>query len=107
MQAFTKQAIEIMKSIPQGKVMSYGQIARLAGSPRGARQVVRILHSMSEKEAIPWHRIVNAKGEIAIQEAEGRYTQKVLLEEEGLFVEANGKVSLECYQYFPEPQSKR
>lgn len=107
MQEFTKQAIEIMKSIPQGKVMSYGQVARLAGSPKGARQVVRILHSMSEKEGIPWHRIVNVKGEIAMQDHEGRYTQRMLLEEEGLAVEPGGKVSLERYQHFPEYQSKR
>lgn len=105
MQEFTKRAIDIMKSIPEGKVMSYGQVARLAGSPRGARQVVRILHSMSEKEAIPWHRIVNVKGEIAIPNDEGRYTQRVLLEEEGLVIEPGGKVPLERYQHFPESQS--
>ncbi|MGM0897803.1 MAG: MGMT family protein [Bacillota bacterium] len=102
MQPFTKQAIEIMKNIPEGKVMSYGQVARMAGSPRGARQVARILHSMSEKESIPWHRVINAKGEIAIRDEEGRYTQKLLLEEEGVYIEDDGKVSLERYQYIQE-----
>lgn len=91
-----------MKDIPYGRVMSYGQVARLAGSPRGARQVVRILHSLSEKEAIPWHRVVNAKGEIAITDSEGRYTQIAMLQEEGVKVTANGKVPLEQYQYLPE-----
>lgn len=43
---FTERAVAIIKQIPEGKVMTYGQIAELAGSPRGARQVVRILHSM-------------------------------------------------------------
>lgn len=105
MQAFTKQAIEIMRSIPRGKVMSYGQVAAVAGSPRGARQVVRILHSMSKQEAIPWHRIVNAKGEISIQAAEGRYTQQRLLEEEGICFEADGKISLERYRHFPVLES--
>ncbi|WP_411053920.1 MGMT family protein, partial [Tritonibacter sp. SIMBA_163] len=71
MQPFTKKVIEIMKNIPEGKVMSYGQVARTAGSPRAARQVARILHSMSQKHGIPWHRIVNAKGEIAIKDGEG------------------------------------
>lgn len=45
---FTERAVAIIKQIPEGKVMTYGQIAGLAGSPRGARQVVRILHSMSK-----------------------------------------------------------
>ena len=102
MQPFTKKAIEVMKSIPEGKVMSYGQVARTAGSPRSARQVARILHGMSEKQGIPWHRIVNAKGEIAIKDGEGRFTQKLLLEEEGLCFEEEGKVSLSRYQHFPD-----
>lgn len=45
---FTERAVAIIKQIPEGKVMTYGQIAGLAGSPQGARQVVRILHSMSK-----------------------------------------------------------
>ena len=61
MNPFTERVINIIKSIPIGKVMSYGQIAKVAGSPRGARQVVRILHSMSEKHKLPWHRVINAK----------------------------------------------
>ncbi|QHK04677.1 DNA base-flipping protein [Bacillus velezensis] len=50
---FTERAVAIIKQIPEGKVMTYGQIADLAGSPRGARQVVRILHSMSKKHRLP------------------------------------------------------
>ena len=46
--------------------MTYGQIATLAGSPRGARQVVRVLHTLSEKYKLPWHRVINSKGEISI-----------------------------------------
>lgn len=102
MQPFTKKAVDIMKNIPQGKIMSYGQVAHAAGSPRSARQVARILHSMSDKYDIPWHRIVNAKGEIAIKDGEGRYTQQILLKEEGIRFEKDGKVSLSRYQHFPD-----
>ncbi|MDP4172315.1 MAG: MGMT family protein, partial [Bacillota bacterium] len=59
MERFTERAMEIIKQIPAGKVMTYGQVARVAGSPRAARQVVRILHSMSEKYSLPWHRVLN------------------------------------------------
>lgn len=97
MKPFTLQVIEIIKGIPDGQVMSYGQIASLAGSPRGARQVVRILHALSEKYNLPWHRVVNAKGEIAIKDQESRYVQKLLLEQEGVKVDEHGQIQLEAY----------
>ena len=57
-------------------------IARLAGSPRGARQVSRILHSMSSKYNLPWHRVINAQGKISRQMDAAQ--QRRLLEAEGL-----------------------
>lgn len=81
---FTNKVIRIIQAIPYGKVMTYGQIAKVAGSPRAARQVVRILHSMSEKYQLPWHRVINSKGEIGFRDEELFTTQKVLLESEGI-----------------------
>lgn len=66
MTQFTEEGLVKIKRIPYGSVMSYGQVARLEGNIRGARQVVRILHSISEKYNLPWHRIINSKGKIAI-----------------------------------------
>lgn len=102
METFTERAILIIKAIPEGKVMTYGQIARLAGSPRGARQVVRILHSMSTKYNLPWHRVINSKGEIGIMEDEAYNIQRMALESEGIEFLNNRKINLEEYQYFPE-----
>lgn len=104
MQPFTERVVAIIKGIPSGSVMTYGQVAACAGSPRGARQVVRILHSMSGKHELPWHRVVNSKGEIAIQEEEGRYTQRLLLEEEGVELSLGGRIDLELYGHHPEPE---
>jgi methylated-DNA-protein-cysteine methyltransferase-like protein len=101
MTPFTEQVISIISSIPEGKVMTYGQIAGLAGSPRAARQVVRILHSMSRKHRLPWHRVVNSKGEIAIQEGEASEKQAFLLHAEGVEVRGDRYISLEHYQYHP------
>ncbi|KAA0546231.1 MGMT family protein [Bacillus sp. BGMRC 2118] len=101
MKDFTKKTIKIIRHIPTGKVMTYGQIAALAGSPRGARQVVRILHSMSKNYQLPWHRVVNAKGEIALQDEEGVYTQKLLLEREGIEFTESGRIDLDKYRYHP------
>ena len=100
MQPFTKRVIEIIKSIPAGYVMTYGQIAAEAGSPRGARQVVRILHAMSAAHHLPWHRVVNAKGEIALQDEEGRFNQQHSLEAEGVEVDARGRINLERCRYY-------
>lgn len=101
MTPFTEEVIKIIRSIPEGKVMTYGQIARFAGSTRAARQVVRILHSMSKKYSLPWYRVVNAKGQIVIKNEEGYLEQNLNLVSEGVEVDKNGKIDLEKYQWFP------
>jgi methylated-DNA-protein-cysteine methyltransferase related protein len=98
MQSFTSRAIKIIQNIPPGKVMTYGQVAKLAGSPRGARQVVRILHSMSEKYDLPWFRVLNSKGEIGIQDEEGFLMQKQLLQNEGVNFLSDRTLNLKEYQ---------
>ncbi len=102
MKPFTENVIKVIKEIPEGKVMTYGQIAREAGSPRGARQVVRILHSMSEKYNLPWHRVINVKGEIAIKEDESSTLQKMFLESEGIKIRQGNRIELEKYQFHPD-----
>lgn len=85
--------------------MTYGQIAAQAGSPRGARQVVRILHSLSAVHSLPWHRVVNAKGEIALQEEEARFMQSFYLNNEGVETDEAGRVNLERYRYIDTEQA--
>lgn len=102
MNPFTEKVISLIKSIPHGRVATYGQIARLAGSARGARQVSRILHSMSSKYGLPWHRVVNAKGEIVIADPETAYQQKILLEREGIALINGNQVNLLQYQWEQE-----
>lgn len=98
---FTEKVIQIMRDIPSGKVMTYGQIAALAGIPRGARQVVRILHSMSRKHQLPWHRVINMKGRIAIRDNESYFMQIALLRMEGVEVNPDGEVDLAQYLWHP------
>lgn len=97
MTVFTERVIRIIQDIPPGRVMTYGQVARAAGSPRAARQVVRILHSMSEKYNLPWHRVINSKGEIGFKDEDMYLTQKTLLEAEGVDFLNTNAVSLEKY----------
>ena len=105
MQPFTERVVKVIQAIPEGYVMTYGQIAAEAGSPRGARQVVRILHAMSEKHHLPWHRVVNARGEIAIQEEEGRYMQTLSLRNEGIHVDGQGRVDLNVCRFIPDGEA--
>ncbi|MBT2737929.1 methylated-DNA-protein-cysteine methyltransferase-like protein [Neobacillus sp. B4I6] len=102
MTPFTENVVEIIRSIPEGKVATYGQIAGLAGSPRAARQVVRALHSMSKKHRLPWHRVINAKGQIALLDDESYNEQRLSLEAEGVEIGLNGVIDLERYQWKPQ-----
>lgn len=97
----TRHIIHVIKSIPSGKVLSYGRVAALAGNPRGARQVSRVLHAMSQKHALPWHRVINARGEISLPRGRGFELQKALLEEEGVAVSGRGRVDLDHYLWVP------
>ncbi|MDC7124440.1 MAG: MGMT family protein [Spirochaetales bacterium] len=91
MTAFSERVIKIIKAIPPGQVASYGQIAAMAGNPKAARQVARLLHSSSEKQDLPWHRVVNREGKISLQ-GEGAVIQRGLLEAEGIEFDLDGKV---------------
>ena len=84
---------------PAGRVMTYGQIARVAGSTRAACQVVRILHSMSRKHHLPWHRVINSKGQISLPDDDLYQEQLLSLEAEGIKVGMNGTIHLQKHQY--------
>jgi methylated-DNA-protein-cysteine methyltransferase-like protein len=102
---FTQEVIRIIQQIPSGKVMTYGQIATLAGNPWGARQVVRILHSSSSAYDLPWHRVVNAHGGISLRGA-GGWDQTRRLSEEDV-IPVHGIIDLKVYLYRPENVSDR
>lgn len=101
MTPFTEACIKRIQSIPKGKVATYGQIAKECGNPRGARQVSRILHSMTKKYDLPWHRIINSQGIISLT-GEAFKMQKEYLEEEGVFVSLKGKIDLKTYQHIQD-----
>jgi methylated-DNA-protein-cysteine methyltransferase-like protein len=98
---FTTRAIAVIRAIPAGKVATYGQVAALAGSPGGARQVVRILHALSSREGLPWHRVINGLGAIALPEGGGREEQKAALESEGVRVDGKGRIDMSRHRWSP------
>lgn len=96
-QEFTNQVCALIASIPQGKVCSYGGIAAMAGNPRGARQVVRILTTMSRSLKLPWFRVVKKDGRIALPPGEGFELQQGLLLSEGIEIGADGRIDMQTY----------
>ncbi|MCL2765125.1 MAG: MGMT family protein [Treponema sp.] len=95
----TRRIIEQILAIPKGRVSSYRDVAMKAGIPNGARQTVRVLHSMSEKYKLPWHRIIRSNGSIALSD-EGMAIQIKLLRSEGVKVSKDGKVNMEKFGWF-------
>jgi methylated-DNA-protein-cysteine methyltransferase-like protein len=89
------QIYAIVCQIPPGKVATYGQIAELAGLPRQARLVGYALFRVAPEDEVPWHRVINAKGEISESPfRDGNdYLQRSLLEAEGITFNAKGRVN--------------
>jgi methylated-DNA-protein-cysteine methyltransferase-like protein len=100
--SFKQKVCETVRDIPEGKVATYGQIAAYAGVPKGARGVAWILHSCSEKESLPWHRVVNRNGGISLRSGGGREIQEKLLRNEGIRFDAYGRIDLTLYGWGSE-----
>jgi methylated-DNA-protein-cysteine methyltransferase-like protein len=96
-EAFTREVIKIIKIIPAGKVCTYGRIAAMAGQPNGARQVTRVIHSMSRKHDLPWNRIINAKGRISLPKPGQYEEQRALLQSEGVLFDEKDRIDLKKY----------
>jgi methylated-DNA-protein-cysteine methyltransferase-like protein len=103
--SFSASVIDLVRAIPPGKVASYGQIAVMAGKPRGARGVVWILRSSSRKYNLPWHRVLRVDGQIALKSGEGREEQISLLEAEGVPA-AEGRVDMLTFRWNPGKERK-
>jgi methylated-DNA-protein-cysteine methyltransferase related protein len=102
----TKLIEAALRKIPRGRVSAYGTIGSLAGLTNGARQVVRVLHSMAQRDGLPWHRVIRKDGSLALPEGGGRELQAALLASEGVEVGADGRVDMDRFGWYGA-QSKR
>ena len=94
-----KSVWQVVQGIPRGHVLTYGEVARLAGMNRWARRVSQAMRRAPLNMELPWHRVVNAQGKISFPEdSNGYQRQKQRLEEEGV-VFLNGKIDLEKFGY--------
>jgi methylated-DNA-protein-cysteine methyltransferase related protein len=92
----------VVRRIPRGRVATYGQVAALAGLPGRARQVGYALHALARGTRLPWHRVINAKGEVSRRRRPGdELSQRLLLEREGVRFDARGRVALARLRWSP------
>ncbi|EOC1519101.1 MGMT family protein [Cronobacter turicensis] len=93
---FPQRVYQIVAAIPEGCVTTYGEVARLAGSPRAARQVGGVLKRLPEGSKLPWHRVVNRRGEISLTGPDLQRQRQALLAE-GVQVSGEGEIDLARY----------
>ncbi len=99
MTTLSQKIVDVIASIPRGKVLSYGAVAALSGNPRAARQVSWLLKSQTEKLNLPWHRVISSKGTISIKDGHGYLMQKHLLEDENILFDIKDKINLSLYMW--------
>ncbi len=101
-QARLERLWETIRDVPAGSVASYGQIAEIAGIPRGARQTAYALRVAPDGHDLPWFRIITASGKLAFAPGSAPFRkQKRLLEDEGVRV-VNGRVDMKVYRWQPD-----
>lgn len=86
----------VIASIPEGKVSTYGTIARLAGAPRNSRQVGKILQRLPKDSKLPWFRVVNSQGKISLTGPD-YIRQKEALLADGVLFTKSGRINLKLY----------
>lgn len=106
---FRAQVYQVVRAIPAGRVMTYGQIAALIPPPlgvdlRGYEHVKArwVGYAMAEcPEEVPWQRVVNARGRISLRRGEGPEVQRLLLVDEGVVFGEDGRIDLARYDWEP------
>jgi methylated-DNA-protein-cysteine methyltransferase-like protein len=97
--SWVKSVWQVVRGIPRGHVLTYGEVARLAGMSRAARRVSMAMRRAPPGMTLPWHRVVNAQGKISFPaDSSGYRRQKDLLEKEGV-VFLKGRIDLEKFGY--------
>ncbi len=101
-QKYRERVYEIVREIPVGKVMTYGQIAELLGAGYTPRTIGFVMHAADTQE-VPWQRVINSQGACST----GKMLlpvnlQQKILEDEGVKFDEKGRCDLNIYRWFPE-----
>ncbi len=99
--SFTERVKDILRRVPPGRLVTYGLVAALAGNHRAARQVAWILHACSERDRLPWHRVIGGRGRISLPPGSGGELQRELLAGEGVEPGLDGRFDLRRLLWMP------
>lgn len=100
---FYDAVYKLVREIPRGRVMTYGQIATILGAPRAARAVGYAMRASGRMDDVPWQRVINGRGRISARNEVGRpLMQKMLIEAEGVVFDADEVIDLDRYRWEPE-----
>ena len=99
---FRQRVLSLVGQIPAGRVMTYGQLALLAGQPGAARQAGYVLNALLEGQELPWHRVINAQGRVSTHKLGFGEVQEGLLRAEGVMLDEGGRCDLGHYQWWPD-----
>ena len=99
---YREKVYEIVRQIPSGRVMTYGQIADMLGEGYTARTIGYVMHA-ADTEDVPWQRVINSQGGCSTGKIFLPYNvQQKMLEDEGIVFNEKGKCDLEKYRWFPD-----
>jgi methylated-DNA-protein-cysteine methyltransferase related protein len=99
---YRENVYKIVREIPRGRVMTYGQIAEMLGEGYTARTVGYVMHA-ADSENVPWQRVINSQGACSTAKLLLPYNvQQKMLEDEGIVFNEKSKCDLEKYRWFPE-----
>jgi methylated-DNA-protein-cysteine methyltransferase-like protein len=109
MTRFQEAILQVVRIVPYGKVVSYGQVAAYVGAPRAARQVGWAMHSMAGEPDFPWWRVLNNAGRITIRgnQINAAQLQRELLENEGVVINNALELDIAKYRFHPHETTLR
>jgi methylated-DNA-protein-cysteine methyltransferase-like protein len=101
--SFYERVYDFVRRVPPGWVVTYGQVAACLGAPRSSRAVGYALRALTAGHDVPWHRVVNHRGQISLRyPAESPMLQRLLLEDEGVRFDTQSRIDLTTYRWHPE-----
>jgi methylated-DNA-protein-cysteine methyltransferase-like protein len=104
---FREAVAALVSRIPEGRVMTYGQVAASLGLPRAARAVGSALHHLPNPAEVPWWRVINREGRISTRcfDHPADYQRRLLLDE-GVIPDDDGAIALDRYRWWPSPEDE-
>jgi methylated-DNA-protein-cysteine methyltransferase-like protein len=101
--SFYERVYAVVRSVPRGRVITYGHVALVLGAPAAARAVGYALHGLPADNDVPWWRVINVQGAISLKgRGANADLQRALLEREGVTFDAEGRTDLSRYRWWPE-----